>query len=598
MSGYIGKVLRINLKQKSVKVEALDIEKAKQFIGGRGLGTKLFMDEVDPNVDAFSPENKLFIVAGPLTGTNVPTGGRYMVVTKSPLSGTIASSNSGGHWGAELKAAGYDLIIIEEKADEPVYITIVDDKVEIKEASKLWGKLVTEVTNEIKTEMPDKAKILAIGPAGEQLSRMAAIMNDYDRAAGRSGVGAVMGSKNLKAIAVKGSGKTPIFDEVKLKEANSAYLKKIKEHGVTGTGLPTYGTAVLVNIINENGVLPTNNFQTSHFEAADDIGGETMTNEYLVKKNACYRCPSACGRWVKIEDMGLEVGGPEYETLWAFGADCGISDIVSIFKANYWCNEYGLDTISVGATIAAAMELYQKGYIKDHELDGTSLEFGNSDATIAWTQKIGKQEGLGAKMAEGSYRLCEMYGAPELSMSVKKLELPAYDPRAIQGQGLQFATSNRGGCHVRGYMISPEILGAPEKLDRFTIEGKAQWVKTFQDLTAVIDSLGLCLFTSFAMNAADYAEAYNAVCGTEHTVESLLEAGERIYNLERLFNLQAGIDPDQDTLPKRLLEDPIPAGPSKGSVHRLSELLPEYYTLRGWGENGIPEKDRLTKLGL
>lgn len=598
MSGYIGKVLRINLKQKSVKVEELDIEKAKQFIGGRGLGTKLFMDEVDPMVDALSPENKLLIVAGPLTGTSVPTGGRYMVVTKSPLSGTIASSNSGGHWGAELKAAGYDLIIIEDKADEPVYITIEDDKVEIKEASKLWGKLVTEVTNEIKAEMPDKAKILVIGPAGEQLSKMASIMNDYDRAAGRSGVGAVMGSKNLKAIAVKGSGKTPIFDEVKLKEANSVYMKNIKENGITGSGLPTYGTAVLVNIINENGVLPTNNFQTSQFEAADDFSGETMTNEYLVRKNPCYRCPIACGRWVKIEDMGLEVGGPEYETLWAFGADCGISDIVSIFKANYWCNEYGLDTISVGSTIAAAMELYQKGYIKDHELDGISLEFGNSEATIAWTQKIGKKEGLGAKMAEGSYRLCEMYGVSELSMSVKKLELPAYDPRGIQGQGLQFATSNRGGCHVRGYMISPEILGSPEKLDRFTLEGKAQWVKIFQDLTAVIDSLGLCLFTSFAMNAADYAEAYNAVCGTEHTVESLLEAGERIYNLERLFNLQAGIEPSQDTLPKRLLEEPITSGPSKGSVHRLSELLPEYYTLRGWGENGIPETDRLTKLGL
>lgn len=598
MSGYIGKVLRINLKQKSFKVEDLDIEKAKKFIGGRGLGTKLFMEEVDPKVDALSPENKLLIVAGPLTGTTVPTGGRYMVVTKSPLSGTIASSNSGGHWGAELKAAGYDVIIIEDKAEQPVYITIEDDKIEIKDASKLWGKLVTETTDTIKTEMPDKAKILAIGPAGEQLSKMAAIMNDYDRAAGRSGVGAVMGSKNLKAIAVKGSGKTPIFNEEKLKEVNSLCMKKIREHGVTGAGLPTYGTAVLVNIINENGVLPTNNFQTAQFEAADSISGETMTKEYLLRKNPCYRCPIACGRWVKIEDMGLEVGGPEYETLWAFGSDCGVSDIVSIFKANYWCNEYGLDTISVGSTIAAAMELYQKGYIKAEELEGISLEFGSNEAIIQWTQKIGKAEGLGAKMAEGSYRLCEMYGVPELSMSVKKLELPAYDPRGIQGHGLQYATSNRGGCHVRGYMISPEILGVPEKLDRFTLEGKAQWVKIFQDLTAVIDSLGLCLFTSFAMGAEDYAEVYNAVCGTEHTVESLLEAGERVYALERLFNLQAGIDPAQDTLPKRLLEDPIPEGPSKGSVHRLSELLPEYYALRGWGEKGIPEQDRLAKLGL
>ncbi len=598
MYGYIGKVLRINLKQKSVNVESLDLENAKKFIGGRGLGTKLFMDEVDPKVDALSAENKLFIVAGPLTGTNVPTGGRYMVVTKSPLSNTIASSNSGGFWGAELKAAGYDVIIIEDKADEPVYITIEDDKVEIKDAARLWGKVVSEVTDELKNEMPEKSRILTIGPGGEKLSRMASIMNDYERAAGRSGVGAVMGSKNLKAIAVKGSGKAQVFDEEKLKEVNSECLKKIKENGVTGAGLPTYGTAVLVNIINENGVFPTNNFQTSVFEKADDISGETMAKDYLLKKSPCYRCPIACGRIVKIEDMGLEVGGPEYETLWAFGSDCGVSDIVAIFKANYYCNEYGLDTISVGATIAAAMELYQKGYIKEEELEGLSLEFGNADAVVEWTKKIGKGEGLGAKMAEGSYRLCEQYGVPELSMSVKKLELPAYDPRGIMGHGLQYATSNRGGCHVRGYMISPEILALPEKLDRFTLEGKAQWVKTFQDLTAVIDSLGLCLFTSFAMDASMYTAAYNAVCGTEHTAETLLEAGERIYNLERLFNIASGIDPKEDTLPKRLLEDPIPDGPSKGNVHRLSELLPEYYTLRGWGEDGIPEAERLSKLGL
>lgn len=598
MHGYNGKILRINLKEKTIKVETLNVEEAKKFIGGRGFGTKIMMDEVDPKVDALSPENKLIVMAGPLTGTTVPTGGRYMVVTKSPLSNTIASSNSGGYWGAELKAAGYDAIIVEDKADEPVYITIEDDKVEIKDASRLWGKIVSEVTDELKKEMPEKSRILTIGPAGERLSKMAAIMNDYDRAAGRSGVGAVMGSKNLKAIAVKGSSKVEVANSDKLKEAISVCQKAIKENGVTGQGLPTYGTAVLVNIINESGVLPTNNFQKSYFEKADDISGETMANEHLVRKNPCYRCPIACGRWIKIEDMGIEVGGPEYETLWAFGSDCGIDDIVSIYKANFWCNEYGLDTISVGSTIAAAMELREKGYIKEEDLDGTPLEFGNAQAIIDWTIKIGKAEGLGAKMAEGSYRLCEAYGVPELSMSVKKLEIPAYDPRGIQGHGLQYATSNRGGCHVRGYMISPEILGLPEKLDRFTLEGKAQWVKIFQDLTAVIDSLGLCLFTSFAMGPQHYADLYNAVCGTEHTAETILEVGDRIYNIERQFNLIAGVDPSQDTLPKRLLEDPIPEGPSKGSVHRLSELLPEYYTLRGWSEDGVPTAEKLAVLGL
>jgi aldehyde:ferredoxin oxidoreductase len=598
MYGYNGKVLRINLKDRSVKVEVLDLDKAKKFIGGRGLGTKLFMDEVSPKVEAFSPENKLLIVTGPLTGTPVPTGGRYMVVTKSPLSDTIASSNSGGFFGAELKAAGYDVIIIEEKSDEPVYIVIEDDKVEIREASRLWGKKVSEATDMIKSEVSEKARVMVIGPAGEKLSRMASIMNDYDRAAGRSGVGAVMGSKNLKGIAVKGSGKVELFNNERLKEVVASCSKAIKENGVTGGGLPAYGTAVLVNIINENGVLPTNNFQKSYFEKADDISGETMAKEHLVRKNPCYRCPIACGRWVKIEDMGIEVGGPEYETLWAFGSDCGVDDIVSIYKANYWCNEYGLDTISVGSTIAAAMELRQRGYIKEEELEGTSLEFGNAQSIINWTKKIGSCEGLGEKMAMGSYRLCEAYGVPEFSMSVKKLEIPAYDARGIQGHGLQYATSNRGGCHVRGYMISPEILGLPEKLDRFELNGKAQWVKIFQDLTAVIDSLGLCLFTSFAYTVNTYVDLYNAACGTEHDAESLLEAGERIYNIERLFNLEAGVNPTQDTLPRRLLEDPIPDGPSKGSVHRLAELLPEYYSLRGWQEDGIPGGERLAKLGL
>ncbi|MCJ7690239.1 MAG: aldehyde ferredoxin oxidoreductase C-terminal domain-containing protein, partial [Clostridiaceae bacterium] len=306
----------------------------------------------------------------------------------------------------------------------------------------------------------------------------------------------------------------------------------------------------------------------------------------------------ACGRYVKIPDMGIEVGGPEYETLWSFGSDCGIADMNAICKANYWCNEYGMDTISVGATISAGMELYQKGYIKEEELEGTPLEFGNVQGMIDWTIKIGKSEGLGAKMAQGSYRLCDSYGAAELSMSVKKLELPAYDPRGIQGQGLSFATSNRGGCHVRGYMISPEILGLPQKLDRFALEGKATWTKIFQDLTAVIDSLGLCLFTSFAMGAPDYAALYNAVCGTDHTADSILEAGDRIWNIERQFNLAAGIDSTQDTLPKRLLEEPIPEGPSKGNVHRLSELLPQYYLERGWDEKGSPTKEKLEALGL
>ncbi|MFA7572969.1 MAG: aldehyde ferredoxin oxidoreductase family protein [Lutispora sp.] len=595
MNGYNGKILRVNLREKTVKVEDINTHDAERFIGGRGLGSKILLDEIDPKVDALSPDNKLIVITGPLTGAPVPTGGRYMVVTKSPLSGTVASSNSGGYWGAEFKATGYDAIIIEDKSEKPVYINIEDDKVEIRDGEHLWGKLVSETTKALKAAHGEKAKVLTIGPAGEKLSNIAAIINDEDRAAGRSGVGAVMGSKNLKAIVVKGSKKTNVYDEEKLKEVVSKLNKQIKEDGVTGTGLPAYGTAILVNIINENGVFPTHNFQTSQFDKAEEISGETLANDHLIKRTACYRCPIGCGRYVRIHDS--EGGGPEYETIWAFGSNCGISDIKAIIDANFWCNEYGLDTISTGATLAAAMELREKGYIKEEDLAGPDLKFGNTEAIIYWTQKMGSREGFGHKLGMGSYRLCESYGAPELSMSVKKLEIPAYDPRAIQGQGVQYATSNRGGCHVRGYLISPEILGSPVKLDRFALEGKAQWAKTFQDLTAAIDSLGLCLFSSFAFSADDYAELYNAVTGSQHTGESLIGAGERIYNLERVFNLKAGIDGSYDTLPKRLLEEEIAEGPSKGNVTKLSVLLPEYYELRGWVD-GAPTEEKLESLGL
>ena len=597
MYGYNGKILRVNLSEKTVKFEPLDIKEAQKYIGGRGLGTKILMDEVDPGVEPLSAENKLVFVTGPLTGTNTPTGGRYMVVTKSPLTGTVASSNSGGYWGAELKFAGYDLIIIEGKADSPVYINIEDGNVEIKDASHLWGKVVSETTSTLKSELGEKVKVAAIGPAGEKLSKLGCIMNDLSRAAGRSGVGAVMGSKNLKAITVKGSSKVGIAETDKLKEVFSKCLKKIKENGVTGQGLPTYGTAVLVNIINENGVFPTNNFQTSTFEKAEEISGETLAEKYLTKKDPCFKCPIACGRYCEVDDV--KGGGPEYETIWAFGSDCGVSSMPDVIKANFWCNEMGLDTISTGSTIAAAMELYEKGYIKKEEFDGgPELKFGNAEAVVEWTKRMGMSDGLGAKMAEGSYRLCEMYGVPEFSMTVKKQELPAYDPRGIQGHGLQYATSNRGGCHVRGYMISPEILGLPEKLDRFSLEGKPAWAKIFQDFTAAIDSVGLCLFTSFAMGADDYADLYNAVCGTNLTGADFIQAGERIWNLEKMYNLKAGIDSSQDTLPKRLLNEPIPDGPSKGWVHKLDELLPKYYELRGWDEKGTPTPEKLKELGI
>ncbi|MFO8113734.1 MAG: aldehyde ferredoxin oxidoreductase family protein [Desulfosalsimonadaceae bacterium] len=595
--GYRGKVLRVDLCSGSVTAEPLDMEVARKYIGGRGLGTHYLMKEVDPGTDALSPQNKLLLVTGPLTGTPVPASGRYMAITKSPLTGTVACSNAGGYWGAELKSAGWDMVILEGVAEKPVYLAINDDTVAIKDAAGCWGKLVSETTDTLLEEFGDpRARILTIGPAGEKQSLMAAIMNDRYRAAGRGGVGAVMGSKNLKAIVVRGSGKAPVADADATKEVVRGLRRKIKENSVTGEGLPTYGTSVLVNIINESGLYPTENFQKSVFEEADSVSGEALAEQYQTGKDVCYRCPIACGRYCKVGD--IEGGGPEYETLWAFTADCGVADLPAAIAANKWCNEYGLDTISMGTTIACAMELYQEGLITDDETDGVPLTFGSAEAVVEWTRRTGAGEGLGAKLAKGSYRLADSYGRPDLSMSVKKQELPAYDPRGIQGMGLQYATTNRGGCHVRGYLISPEILGIPEKLDPLSLEGKAQWAKTFQDLTASIDSLGLCLFTSFAYGPDDYRDLYNCVTGLRWSTDDLLAAGERIWNIERIFNLKAGIDPKQDTLPKRLLKEPIPEGPSKGQIHHLDQLLPEYYSLRGWDPEGWPTDERLAALAL
>ena len=598
-NGFWGKLLRVNLTNGTIKEEEIPQEKMKMFLGARGLGSKYLADEVDPKIDPLSPENKLIFAPGPLSGTTAPTGGRYDVITKGPLTGTIAASNSGGFFGAEVKFAGYDMIIVEGKSEKPVYISIRDNDVKIEDASDLWGKDVYETTDLLLEKFGDKrARVACIGPAGEKLVKFAAIMNDKDRAAGRTGVGAVMGSKNLKAIVVRGSKRVEVANPEEFKAVVKEKIDILKENGTTGQGLPTYGTKVLDNIINQNGLYPTRNFQTGVFEDTEPISGEALVDKYLVRNKACFACPIGCGRVTKLPS-GLEGEGPEYETGWAFGADCGVSDLNAIVEANFICNKLGLDTISTGTTIAAAMELYEKGYLpKDMVEKGPEPRFGSSEAIVYYAWAIGNREGLGDKLAEGSYRFAESLGHPELSMSVKKQELPAYDPRGAQGHGLEYATSNRGGCHVRGYMISPEILGSPEKLDPQQIEGKDQWVKTFQDLTAIIDAAGLCLFTSFALGLSDYTDLVNAATGFNYTDEELLQVGERIWNLERVFNLKAGVGPEQDTLPKRLLEEPMPDGPNKGHVVRLSEMLPKYYNIRGWDEKGHPTDEKLKELGL
>ena len=599
MSGaYYEKIARINLTTGNISVEPLDMELAHKFIGGRGLGTKMLYDAGVATVDPLSPENQLIYITGPMTGAAAPSTGRYMVVTKSPLTGMIACSNSGGIWGAKLKYAGWDAIIVEGEAPEWAYIVIDDDKIEIRDASDLVGMKSELIDDTLKERHGQDFSVLNIGPAGEKKVLLAAIMNDKDRAAGRSGVGAVMGSKKLKAIVVRATRKNldNIADIDALKEATKRAMEVIRENPVTGSGLRQLGTAVLVNIVNNIGAFPTNNWQGSYAEYGDDISGETLADTYLVKAGACYRCPIACARVIKVGNK--VVGGPEYEPLWAYGGNCGNNDLNTIDICNMLCNEYGLDAISTPCTIAAAMELYQRGYITEEECDGYPLEWGNTESLIEWTKRMGDPESeLAWLMSSGSARLCEHYGHPEISMSVKKQEMPAYDARAIQGIGITYATSNRGGCHVRGYMISPEVLGLPEQLDRTVTTDKAAWAKTFQDLTAVIDSMGHCLFTSFAMGAPEYTDLLNAATGTTWTVEEVLNIGDRIYNIERMFNKAAGMKPEDDRLPKRLLEEPVSDGPSEGMVSQLPLTLPQYYEARGW-VNAFPTDETLKKLGL
>lgn len=598
MYGWMGRVLRVNLTAGTITKENLNPELLHNYIGARGLGTKIFCDEVDPKVEPLSEENKVIFMTGPLTGTLASSGSRYNVVTKGVLNGTIAASNSGGSFGPELKYAGYDGIIIEGKAKEPVYLWINDEHVELRSASHLWGADVVTTVDTIKAETDEEAKVACIGPAGENLVKFACIMNEYNRAAGRSGVGAVLGFKQLKAIAVRGTGGIKVADRAGFKEAALDARRKLKEHPVTGAGLAAYGTNVLINILNEHGGLPVKNFsEAAVFPNAEKISGEYQAEKYLVRNKGCFGCSIACGRVTRIKEGPFKSfgEGPEYEATWAFGSNLGIDDFEAISKANFLCNELGLDPITMGGTLACAVEMVQKGIIPRDKAD---LNWGDGAMLVEMVRKTAYREGFGDELAEGSYRLAEKYGHPEFSMTVKKQELPAYDPRGQQGIGLEYATSNRGGCHVRGYMTSPEVLGVPEKVDPDATEGKPELLKLFQDLTALVDSAGICLFVTFGIGLPEIAEQLRTATGLNISDEEYLRAGERIWNLERLFNLKAGFSKKDDTLPERLLKEPMKGGPHAGNVVKLDVMLPVYYKVRGWDENGVPTEEKLKELGL
>jgi aldehyde:ferredoxin oxidoreductase len=602
----------VNLSTGSIKTDSLPEDVLMNWLGGRGLGVYLMLKEVDPKVEPLSPENKLLIMAGPLTGlSGAPEPGRWCSVTKSPLTNTVHDAHSGGDFGPELRFAGYDGIIFEGRSERPVYLFITNDKVELRDACHLWGKDVHSTTDmileELKDDLGDDAanvKVATIGPAGENLARIACIMNDKNRAAGRGGHGAVMGYKKLKAIAVRGVSKPEPANTDAFRDAVKKSVVKHKESLVTSQGLPTYGTAILVNIINNAGIFPTRNFQTGVFAEAENISGETIAETILDKElsleEACWGCTIVCARYTKLKNGRFtgEGGGPEYETVWALGAETGTGDLAAVTKANFLCNELGLDTISMGVTIGTFFELVEKGKYPKEKLRGLNVKWGSGEAVVDLVWRTAYRSGVGDDLAEGAYRLAEKYGAPDVAMHVRGQELPAYDPRGAQGHGLAYATSNRGGCHLRAYIIAPEVLGVPSMVDRFETKGKGELVIHFQNVFGVIDSLVLCKFTSFAIWLDEYTDLINSAIGWNLSNSDVEKIGERIYNAERAFNiLSFGDGSDYDTLPKRLLEVPMPEGPSKGHVVRLNEMLPDYYKHRGWVE-GRPTAEKLEELGL
>ncbi|MFZ2293454.1 MAG: aldehyde ferredoxin oxidoreductase family protein [Polaromonas sp.] len=613
---WAGKILRVDLTFGTVKPEPLNMDWAQTYLGSRGLGSKYLVSEVDPKVDPLSPDNKIIWATGPLTGTMASTGGRYTVITKGPLTGAIACSNSGGYWGAELKMAGWDMIIFEGKSPKPVYLYINDDTAELRDAAWLWGKSVWETEGMLKKGLQDPLmRVSSIGKAGENGVLYAAVVNDLHRAAGRSGVGTVMGSKNLKAIAVRGTkGVGNIRDPKAFMKVTFEKKKILHDNAVTGQGLPTFGTQVLMNVINEIGALPTRNHQDVQFEGAKDISAEAMATpresdgkKQLVTNQACFGCTIACGRISKMDAGHFTVsnkpqywgasGGLEYEAAWALGAANGVKDLETLQYVTMLCNEEGIDPISFGATLGAVMELYEMGVLTQEQL-GIAAPFGSAKALAFLAEETIYSRGFGKEIGQGSKRLTAKYGHPDLSMSSKGQEFPAYDGRAIQGIGLAYATSNRGGCHLRGYTIASEVLGIPVKTDPLAHEGKPELVKAFQDATAAFDSSGLCVFTTFAWGLADLAPQLQAACGEQYTTEELEKIGERIWNMEREFNNAAGFTKADDSLPKRLLTEAAKTGPAKGKVNMLAEMLPKYYAARGWDSEGVPTAETRERLGL
>lgn len=608
MNGWTGKILVVDLTRGEITEEGLDPRVAKDYIGGRGFGIQRLLREVDPSCDPLSPENALVMAAGPLTGTKAPTGARYMITTKSPLTGSITCSNSGGHFPAEMRKAGLDLIVFRGQASEPLYLWVENGRAELRSARHVWGKSTHETDEIMRGETSPDARTACIGPAGEKGVLFASVMNDRDRAAGRSGVGAVMGSKNLKAVVVRGTTPVPLHDPKAFNDLVKRLLARFKDSLKGGKHpLNLHGTAITVMATQNFGVLPTRNFQQGTFPGWEEIHGETLTRRFLLRPKACFSCPIGCGRVTRVDAPEFQGNGegPEYETVYAMGSNCGVNDLAAVTKANYICNEMGLDTISMGSTIACAMELYERGHLPESDIGGP-LRFGDGRALVELTRKTALREGFGELLALGSYRLAEKYGHPELAMVSKKQEFAGYDPRGEQGMGLAYATSPVGASHMRGDPAYIELLGVPMLIDPLSWNDKAELIRDWQDVFAVIDAAGLCVFFTVRnlvtptrdIRPQGIMELLNAATGAEYDLHELVKAGERIFNAERLFMVRAGISRKDDTLPPRILRDPLPDGPGQGSVCHLEEMLGEYYRCRGWDQDGIPTREKLMELQL
>lgn len=608
MGGWTGKLLRVDLTSGSSRVEAIPSSWRAEYVGGRGLADRYLMDEVDPSVDPFASKNKMIFATGPLTGTPVPCGARYMVVTKGALTGAITTSNSGGHWGPELKFAGYDLLILEGRAPRPSYLLVYDDHVQLRDARSYWGRGVAETEDGLRSELGiPSLRVASIGPAGEKRVRFACIMNDKHRAAGRSGVGAVMGSKNLKAIAVRGTGGVEVADPAAFHQAVWQMRAKMQDHPGRKS-FAELGTAATIDLTQAFGGLPTRNFQQGQFEDYEKLNGNAIRQTHLVANKACFACTIACGRVTQLGDAADRYlvnmhprnwrtagEGPEYEAAWALGADTGVGDLDAVLKANWLCNDLGMDPISMGATLAAAMELYEMGVIGNGQVE-LPLRFGSPEALVRMVEATAYREGFGDELAEGSKRMGAKFQHPEVFMGSKGQEFPAYDPRGFQGMGVAYATCNRGGCHLRAWTPAPETTGV---MDPHTPEGKAEWVAHEQNRTTVHDNSGVCLFVAGAGGPLEYLVPCTAAAtGVPYTLDEMIRIGERTWNLERLWNLRAGLGKADDSLPRRLLKEAHRSGPSAGVTVDLDYMLPRYYQQRGWDGQGVPTPTKLAELGL